>query len=43
MDLENMLSEIHQTQKDKYYLIPLISGTKWNRGYQQLSGGGKGS
>ena len=24
MNLENMLSEISQTQKDKYYMIPLI-------------------
>lgn len=28
MDLEDvMLSEVNQSQKDKYYVIPLISGT----------------
>ena len=27
MNLENMLIEISQTQKDKYFMIPLISGS----------------
>ena len=49
MDLENiMLREISQTQKYKYYMIPLVSSTwniqihidrKLNRGYQRLGGG----
>lgn len=52
IDLENiMLSEIHQTQKDKYYRIPLRActqnrsihrGRKWNKDYQELGVGQRG-
>ena len=44
-----MQNEINQSQKDKYYMIPLILGTQNNQnhrdrknsGYQGLEGGGE--
>lgn len=31
MDLEDILNEISQTQKEKYYMVPLIRGTQNRR------------
>ena len=34
MGLENMLNDISQTQKDKYYIIPLTEGTQNRQVYR---------
>lgn len=51
MNLEDILSEISPTRKDKYCVIPLIGGSrtgkfrdgKQNAGYEGLEGGSKRS
>ena len=40
MNLENIISEISQTQKEKNCRIGQFIETGWNRGYQGLREGG---